>query len=117
MKILLVRCNQEPQMVDVPHTLESLQHLVNGMIEVVEPFEDNVVLVCSESGRNDEADFNRAANNQIDIYGDFFLCGHDGENLTDIPEEKVLKYVSLFRLARQSKLPVSEGKPLYQILH
>lgn len=83
MKILLVRSNEQPISADVPHELAVLQGIVGGRIEIVEPYTENVVIVCNESGRIDGMPVNRKINDSIDICGDFFLCGHDGAGLTD----------------------------------
>ena len=59
MRVLLVCCEKEPRIVNVPHELTELQRLVGGMIEVVEPFDDGVALVCDENGRSDGKPVNR----------------------------------------------------------
>ena len=89
MRILVVRKDDNPVIRNVPHSLSVFQTLVGGRIEVVEPFENNVVLVCDESGRINGKPINRIINDNMDICGDFFLCGHDGEGLTDFPEDMV----------------------------
>ena len=38
----LVCSEKEPRIVNVPHELPELQRLVGGMIEVVEPFDDDI---------------------------------------------------------------------------
>lgn len=98
MEILLIRSHENPVLRNVPHDLYVFQTLVNGRIEVVEPFEDNVILVCDESGRNKGKPVNRVINDHMDICGDFLLCGHDGEGLTDFPKELIEKYCSRFAL-------------------
>ena len=98
MKILLIRDKENPVLRDVPHDLYMFQQLVGGKIEVVEPFSDNVILVCDESGRNNGKPVNRVINDHMDICGDFFLCGHDGEGLSDIPMDMIEKYYSRFTL-------------------
>ena len=98
MKILLIRAKENPVLRDVPHQLSIFQRLVGGRIEVVEPFEDNVILVCDESGRNNGKPINRVINDHMDVCGDFFLRGHDGEGLSDFPVELAQKYISLFSL-------------------
>ena len=99
MKIILVKVGCYPCIMDVPHELPSLQALVGGRIEVVEPFEDDdVVLVCNESGRDDGLPVNRVISKRMDICGDFFLCGHDGYGLSDIPDEKITLYLERFKL-------------------
>lgn len=52
MRVLLVCYEKEPKVVYIPHELSELQRLVGGMIEVVEPFDDDIALVCDENGRS-----------------------------------------------------------------
>ena len=99
MRVIYVELGIDPKLISIPHTLSDMQSLVGGMIEVVEPFDDSdVVLVCDECGRNEGKSINRIVNDKMNICGSFFVCGHDGENLCSIPEPKIFKYVSMFRL-------------------
>ena len=84
MKILLIRAKENPVLRDIPHQLSI--------------FQQPVVLVCDESGRNDGKAVNRIINDHIDVCGDFFLCGHDGKSLSDFPLILLDKYISLFSL-------------------
>ena len=98
MRIIVVRYNENPVLRNVPHSLTIFQQIVGGRIEVVEPFPDNVVLVCDESGRNNGKPINRVIDDSMDICGDFFLCGHNGEGLSDFPEDLVEWYMARFKL-------------------
>ena len=98
MRIIIIRNNVNPVLCNVPHSLTVFQQIVGGKIEVVEPFPDNVVLVCDESGRNNGKPVNRVIDDSMDICGDFFLCGHDGEGLSDFPEDLVEWYMARFKL-------------------
>lgn len=63
MQVMMIRIKTNPVMMDVRHDLHSFQRLVGGMIEVVEPFQDDaVVLVCDESGRDKGKAVNRVVN-------------------------------------------------------
>ena len=119
MRVLLVCCEKEPRIVNVPHELTELQRLVGGMIEVVEPFDDGVALVWDENGRSDGKPVNRIINDEMDICGDFFICGYGETGLEDMPEAKVFKYASMFRLSDPDKDPHDSKitKLWYQILH
>lgn len=119
MRVLLVCCKKEPRIVNVPHELAELQRLVGGMIEVVEPFNDDIALVCNENGRSDGKPVNRIINDQMDICGDFFLCRYGETGLEEIPEEKVFKYASMFSLSNNDNHPqrLTNSKPWYEILH
>ena len=85
---------------DIPHTLSEMQTLVGRRIEVVEPFSDNIVLVCDENGRNAGKPVCRVINDAMDICGSFFLCGENNGDLCSIPEPLIFKYASQFRLNR-----------------
>ena len=98
MRIIVVRYNEHPVLRNVPHNLTVFQQIVGGKIEVVEPFPDNVALVCDESGRNNGKPINRVIDDSMDICGDFFLCGHDGEGLSDFPEDLIEWYMARFKL-------------------
>ena len=99
MRVIYVEPDLAPRIVNIPHTLADMQALVGGMIEIVEPFDDpDVVLVCDECGRNVSKPIIRVINDEMNICGSFFVCGLDGENLCSIPESKIFKYVSMFRL-------------------
>ena len=95
---MLVKSNANPRIIEIIHNLHVFQELVGGMIEVVEPFEDDVVIVCNETGRNEGSPVNRVINDRLDICGDFFLCGQDGDELTDFPMEKASAFDALLRL-------------------
>lgn len=99
MRVLLVCYEKEPKVVYIPYELSELQRLVGGMIEIVEPFHDGIAFVCDENGRSNGKSVNRIINDHMDICGDFLLCKYGDTDLEDIPEEKVFKYASLFRIS------------------
>ena len=119
MRVLLVRCDEEPRVINIPHTLSKMQQLVGGDIEIVEPFEDNVALVCSETGRNDGKQLNCVINSSLYIFGDFFLCKYGETELEDLPEEKAFKYASMFRHPRNRDTSAIEkrSRPLFELLY
>ena len=99
MRVMMISAQRNPVMISVKHNLQSLQNLVGGMIEIVEPFADNsVVLVCDENGRNKGKPVNRVVNDKIDICGDFFLCGQKDDQLCDFPLDKEYYYSAMFNL-------------------
>ena len=89
MKVLLVEPNEAPRITEVENELTVLQALVGGYIEVITPWPDPVLLVCDEEGLYKDTPWNRG------IKGSFFLCGFEGEDFTDFPEELVEKYKRL----------------------
>jgi len=117
MRVLLVGEKQEPKVLSILHSLAVFQELVGGTIEIVEPFDDDVVLICNENARCDGKPVNRIINEHLDVCGDFFLCGSSESDLTDIPEEKAFKYASLFRVPQSNpEEQVVSDRPWYQIL-
>lgn len=46
--VLLVKPKRKPEVVEIEDTLESLQKMVSGKIEVVYPFDDPVGLIMNE---------------------------------------------------------------------
>ena len=99
MQVMLIRNKSNPVMIDVHHDLLSFQHLVDGMIEVVEPFQDDaVVLVCDENARDKGKAVNRIIDNKMDVCGDFFLCGQKDDQLCDFPADKEYYYNAMFHL-------------------
>ena len=89
MKVLLFEPDRAPMIVEVMNDLRALQELVSGYIEVITPWSDPVLLVCDEEGLYKDTPWNRG------IKGSFFLCGFEGEDFTNFPEELVEKYKRL----------------------
>lgn len=67
---------------EIPNTLEACQELVGGYIEAVTICTD-LVLVCNEDGRMLGLKSNPYLG--YDFVGDWFLCGVDGDEFTDVP--------------------------------
>ena len=95
MRILIVEPDRHPRMAEIPHSLEAMQQIVGGYIEITYPWEDPVALVCDEEGLLKQLPFNRLVAHQCAIFGTFFLCGIGEEDLTDLPEKFAVKYTWL----------------------
>ena len=95
MKILMVEPERHPKIAEIPHTLEAMQQTVGGYIEITYPWREPIALVCDEEGMLKQLPFNRLVAHQCAIFGTFFLCGIDEEDLTDMPEELADKYMRL----------------------
>ena len=100
MKILLVKAGCKPVAKTIDGTLESMQAMVDGLIEVLYPFDDEVALVCNEEGKLRGLPLNRGlcdceTGELIDIIaGDFFLCGApaDAEDFTSLTDLQLERY-------------------------
>lgn len=75
-QVLKVEPGKAPEAVTIPNTLEAMQQMVGGYIEVI-PLDD-VCLVCNEEGKLMGLPGNRRLRNDI-IAGTFFLAGNTPE--------------------------------------
>lgn len=99
MKILYFSMGEPPKLVTVKKDLGVLQALVGGYLEVLQPWDDNILLVCNDEGKF-SFKINRLLLGSIKydcIYGPFFLCGVDGCEFADFPADLVDKYVELLK--------------------
>lgn len=70
--VLKVEPGRAPEEVTIPNTLEAMQKIVGGLIEIV--YLDDVCLVCNEEGKLMGLEGNRRVGRDI-ISGTFFLAG------------------------------------------
>lgn len=94
-RILALPVDREPYITNISNTLENMQRFVGGYIETVTVLKNpQVILICDEEGLLK----GRAVNPSIPdsdehgrglvIVGDCFLCGVDGEEFADLPDER-----------------------------
>ena len=103
MKVIMFNPGEKPYVTEIGNELKDLQQAVNGYIQIVYPYDDPVALVLDEDGKLNGAPRNRPFYNDKGkltdfLYGPFFLCGVGEEDLTDIPDELIAKYMSMFPL-------------------
>ena len=105
MKAIIVRPYQEPVVEEIGETLKDMQTVVNGRIEEIMPFEDEIALICNEEGKVRGLPLNRAIfaeNGQLldIIAGTFFLCYApiESETFASVPEDLMNKYIDMFSL-------------------
>ena len=103
MKILLILPGKRPVRKEICGSLNSMQEIVGGPIQILYPFQDPVALICHEEGKLLGLPLNsslRDDRGQIydAIAGTFFLCGAppDSDHLDSIPEELISKYQERF---------------------
>ncbi len=101
--VLVVEPEKKPYLQVLDGSLESMQKVVDGYIEVVYPFDDEVALICNEESKITGKSLNRALYNEegtmIDVIaGTFFLCCAPAvsENFLSLPEELIHKYAEFF---------------------
>lgn len=78
----------ESNLIEIDDTLESMQALVDGSIEIY-PLTSEVVLVCNDEGKLMGLPITAVAVSEFAsvpemIAGDFFICRRQGENLVGL---------------------------------
>ena len=105
MKVLRVDPGLHPQEVELDGSLQSMQKLVGGLIQVIYPFEDTeVALVCNDEGKLLGLPLNRALRDENGaiydvVAGTFFLCSAswDSDTFGSLSEAQVKEYMERFR--------------------
>ena len=102
--VLLVEPGKCPKVIEIENSLEAMQNIVAGDIEVYEPFDDEVAIVCNEEGKIKGLPLNRAIYSDrgelVDIIaGAFFVCYApvDSEKFLSLPKELAEKYEEYFK--------------------
>ena len=108
----------------VRNDYETLHDLVQGYLEAVYPFEEEVCIVCNEEGKLDGLPFNRCLKYDNGIVydfisGPFFICSCKGVDFGSLTQKQAEKYKDMYlfpeRMYKQSgvyrsfKVEVPEG--------
>ncbi len=100
--VLMVEPHRHPYLKTVEHTLENLQAMVGGYIEVY-PLAENVAIVCNEEGKMNGMELNRPIYHNGEmveiIAGTFFIAGDDisiGE-FVSLTDEQIAQYSEQFK--------------------
>ena len=99
--VLIVEPHKEPYMKEIGTDLDSLQAEVDGLIQVIYPYEDLVGIVCNEEGKINGMELNRAIysedNDIIDIIaGKFMVVGLDEDRFGSLTPEQQEKFADMF---------------------
>lgn len=71
MRVLIVEPGQYPREADIDGSLDTLQHIVGGLIETLYPWEDRAVLICNDEGKLMGLPLNRSLEDYDIIAGTF----------------------------------------------
>lgn len=122
MKVVLCEPGKKARTVEMGNKLEDMQKVVDGSIQVVYPFTDNVALVCNEEGKIDSLPLNRALfaydsdpdTHSVDITdficGTFFICGLGEDDFDSLSDMLLEKYEHRFRYPEKF---VKDGNHIY----
>ena len=108
MRVLLVRPEQEPEVIETDGSLKTMQELVGGTIQAVYPFEEPVALVCNDEGKLLNLPQNRPlihpeTGERYDVVcGPFFLCAapSDSDHFDSLSPEQIEHFRTLYRLEK-----------------
>lgn len=83
--VIVKEPGKDPERKVIKNTIETMQGIVEGDLEIV-PLASEVLIVCNEESLIHHLPYNCTLDHHS-IYGTFFLCGFEGENLCSLPEE------------------------------
>lgn len=119
MKVLRVRPKHYPEVIDIDCSLESLQKEVEGPIQAIYPWDDEVALICNEEGKLYD-DCMEKLNRTLDgpygipidiIVGTFLIVGLTEDDFGELLPEFIEKYEKMFHQPRKFVTYTdSEGK-------
>ena len=103
---VVVEPGKKPEIREIDSSLEGLQALVGGYIQVVYPYEDPVAIVCNEEGKLEGQPLNRALRDEDgDIYdivaGTFAVVGLTDDSFGSLDGDLALRYAKLFEQPEQ----------------
>lgn len=105
-KVIVVEPNKKAAVKEIDQSLENLQEIVDGYIECVYPFEDNVCLICNEEGKLGGYNPNRALKDEYGniydiVFGTFIIAGLGEEDFASLTEEQVETYMEMYGKPKQ----------------
>ena len=102
-KTLIIESGKAPYTAEVSAVLESLQTLVDGLIQVLYPFFDDpsAAVICNDEGKLLGLPWNRPLfNEEGNIYdilvGTFLVVGLTKDNFGSLSDEQVQRYTEMF---------------------
>lgn len=93
-KVIVKHPYLKPTLCEIDNTLEEMQMIVGGYIEVVTM--DDFVVICNEEGRLYDLPFNIQFG-RVDFVGSIIIAGNGGEDFTDVPDD-ITKKLGLYEL-------------------
>ena len=100
-RVLFVEPMEKPKLINIEHTLESLQKLVGGYIEAAYPWSDDVAIISCDNAKMNGFHANRCLedddNNVYDIIcGNFLITGLTETDFGGLSDEMAEKYTAKF---------------------
>lgn len=116
MRVLMVEPGKEAVETEIENSLEAMQAAVGGYIEMIQPYADDVALICNEEGKLEHLPLNRVICDEetgqpLDVIaGTFFICGApaNSSEFASLSDEQLQKYQQKFQ-SPEMILPDDEG--------
>lgn len=106
--VIMVEPMKKPEVIDIGTELEDMQEIVEGDIELIMPFEEDVAIITNGLNKILELPCNRAIRGEDGqvkdiIRGNFFIAYApiESESFESLPKEKLEKYMEKFRYPEQ----------------
>lgn len=98
MHILIVEPGKHPRETEIDGSLAAMQKTVDGYIQAIYPFEDEVAVICDDEAKlKSDTQWNRMIPEICDIIkGTFFIAGLGSEDFTDLSPRLIEKYKQRF---------------------
>ena len=85
----------------IPGSLEDMQQIVGGDIQVLYPFDEEVAIVCNEEAKISGLSLNRALSTPEDgvydiVAGAFFIIACESDHFCSLTEEQQQRYKQMF---------------------
>ena len=101
-KVVLLEPGKLARTAEIGTSLESLQKVVDGLIEPFYPFEEQVCIVCNDEGKINCMMQNRSVKNEDGVMVDFicgpaFICDCRSESFDSLSDEQLARYTKMFR--------------------
>lgn len=109
-KVLVVKSDRDPYVIEINNTLETMEKVVGGDIQVIN-LEDNIGLCCNEYGKINNLEMNRIIKDDV-ICGNFFISSKKGEEFATLGEKEIKRYKKYFKL-RDHTIPIALLKNQY----
>ena len=93
-RVVLLEPNRMAKAAEIGSSLEAMQRVVQGDIQAIYPFEEEVCIVCNEEGKIDGLPLNHEIYDII--AGPAFICDCSGESFGSLSDEQIKKYSRQF---------------------
>ena len=98
-KVLIVEPGKDPYPMEIPNTLESLQHMVGGLIQAL--YLPDAAIICNDEGKLIGLPWNRPLfdenGNIYDVIaGTFLVAGLTEDDFGSLTEEQISRYTKMF---------------------